>query len=128
TLLVLVMIPALWKVAITFKQRILTEYRRVRKLNSKITGSYSESISGVRVVKSLGREHENLNQFNELTDDMYQASYRAAWLSALFLPAVQLVSATGIAVVVWFSGAQFEVGGMTIGGLQAFISYVTFML
>lgn len=128
TLLVLVMIPALWKVAITFKQRILTEYRRVRKLNSKITGSYSESITGVRVVKSLGREHENLNQFNELTDDMYQASYRAAWLSALFLPAVQLVSATGIAVVVWFSGAQFEVGGMTIGGLQAFISYVTFML
>ncbi len=128
TLLVLLMIPALWKVAITFKQRILTEYRRVRKLNSKITGSYSESITGVRVVKSLGREHKNLNQFNELTDDMYRASYRAAWLSALFLPAVQLVSATGIAVVVWFSGVQFEAGGMTIGGLQAFISYVTFML
>jgi ATP-binding cassette subfamily B protein len=59
---------------------------------------------------------------------MYQSSYRAAWLSALFLPAVQLVSASGIAVVVWFSGVQFEAGGMTIGGLQAFISYVTFML
>ena len=128
TLLVLIMIPALWKVAITFKQKILTEYRLVRKLNSKITGTYSEAITGVRVVKSLGREDENLNQFQELTDDMYQASYRAAWLSALFLPAVQLVSATGIAVIVWFSGLQFEAGGMTIGGLQAFISYVTFML
>ena len=128
TFLVLLVIPALWKVAITFKQRILTEYRRVRKLNSKITGSYSEGITGVRVVKSLGREHENLDQFKELTDDMYQASYRAAWLSALFLPAVQFVSATGIAVIVWFSGVQFEAGGMTIGGLQAFISYVTFML
>ena len=128
TLLVILMIPALWKVAITFKQRILTEYRRVRKLNSKITGAYSESINGVRVVKSLGREQENLGQFSELTDDMYQASYRAAWLSALFLPAVQLVSASGIAAVVWFSGWQFNVGGMTIGGLQAFISYVTFML
>ena len=128
SLLVLVMIPALWKVAITFKQRILTEYRRVRKLNSRITGAYSESINGVRVVKSLGREQENLSQFSELTDDMYQASYRAAWLSALFLPAVQLVSASGIAAVVWFSGWQFEAGGMTIGGLQAFISYVSFML
>jgi ATP-binding cassette subfamily B protein len=128
TLLVLIMIPVLWKVAITFKQKILTEYRMVRKLNSKITGSYSETITGVRVVKSLGREHENLNHFQELTDDMYQASYRAAWLSALFLPAVQFVSATGIAVIVWFSGVQFEAGGMTIGGLQAFISYVTFML
>lgn len=128
TLLVVLMIPALWKVAITFKQRILTEYRKVRKMNSRITGAYSESINGVRVVKSLGREQENLHQFQELTDDMYQASYRAAWLSALFLPAVQLVSASGIAAIVWFSGIQFEAGGMTIGGLQAFISYVTFML
>ncbi len=128
TLLVLLMIPALWKVAITFQRKILHEYRLVRRLNSKITGSYSEGITGVRVVKSLGREHKNLEQFEELTGDMYQASYRAAWLSVLFLPAVQLVSATGIALVVWFSGVQFESGGMTIGGLQAFISYVTFML
>lgn len=128
TLLVLLVIPALWKVAVVFKQKILTEYRQVRKLNSQITGTYSEGITGVRVVKSLGREHKNLAEFQELSDDMYQASYRAAWLSALFLPAVQIVSATGIALIVWFSGVQFEVGGMTIGGLQAFISYITFML
>lgn len=128
TLLVLLMIPALWKVAITFQRKILKEYRKVRRLNSKITGSYNEGITGVRVVKSLGREHKNLDQFRELTGDMYQASYRAAWLSTLLLPAVQLVSATGIALIVWFSGVQFEVGGMTIGGLQAFISYIAFML
>ncbi|VAW42489.1 Heterodimeric efflux ABC transporter, permease/ATP-binding subunit 2, partial [hydrothermal vent metagenome] len=128
TLLVLLMIPALWKVAITFQRKILKEYRLVRRLNSRITGSYNEGITGVRVVKSLGREHKNLDQFRELTGDMYQASYRAAWLSTLLLPAVQLVSATGIALIVWFSGVQFEAGGMTIGGLQAFISYITFML
>ncbi|MCP4419133.1 MAG: ABC transporter ATP-binding protein [Chloroflexi bacterium] len=128
TLLVLILIPALWKVAITFQRKILHEYRLVRRLNSKITGTYSEGITGVRVVKSLGREHKNLELFQEISGDMYQASYRAAWLSTLFLPAVQLVSATGIALVVWFSGVQFEAGGMTIGGLQAFISYVTFML
>jgi ATP-binding cassette, subfamily B, bacterial len=34
------------------------QFRNVRKLNSKITGAYNENITGVRVVKALGREKE----------------------------------------------------------------------
>jgi ATP-binding cassette subfamily B protein len=128
TLIVLATIPILWKVAIEFKKQILTEYRRVRKLNSTITGRFSENITGVRVVKSLRREEENQRQFEQLSSEMYDASFRAAWLSALFLPAVQLVSAAGVAIIVWYGGLQVQIGGMTIGGIQAFVSYVTFML
>ena len=50
------------------------EYREVRKINSKITGAYNENITGVRVVKALGREEENLSEFGELTGEMYRAS------------------------------------------------------
>ncbi len=59
---------------------------------------------------------------------MYQAGFKAAWLSALFLPVVQLISAIAIGAIAWYGGLQVEIGGMTIGGIQAFISYVTFML
>ena len=58
-LLVLLMLPMLIYVAIQFRKRILREYRDVRKNNSKITGSYNETITGVRVIKALGREKEN---------------------------------------------------------------------
>ena len=128
TLMVLLIIPMLWIVSIRFKQRILKEYRLVRKFNSKITSSYNENITGVRVVKSLRREEKNLNQFGELTEDMYQASFKAAWLSALFLPVVQLISTAGVATVVWYGGYQVQIGGLTIGGIQAFVAYITFML
>lgn len=127
-LIVLAIIPVLAVVAGEFKKKILVEYRKVRKLNSKITGAYNENITGVRVVKSLRREEKNLQEFGELTGSMYRAGFRAAWLSALFLPTVQLISAIGIASVVWYGGFQFEVGAMTIGGIQAFVSYITFML
>ena len=127
-LIVLVIIPLLVVVATQFKKRILVEYRQVRKLNSQVTGAYNESITGVRVVKALSRERENLNEFGELTGGMYKAAFRAAWLSALFLPAVQLISALGVAAVVWYGGYQFQLGGLTIGGIQAFVSYITFML
>jgi ATP-binding cassette subfamily B protein len=127
-LIVLALIPILLVVAVWFKQRILVEYRNVRKLNSKITGEYNQNITGVRVVKALGREQANLDEFSVLASDMYRASYRAAWLSALFLPAVQIISAVAVGSIVVYGGLQAGYGGLTIGGIQAFISYVTFMM
>jgi ATP-binding cassette subfamily B protein len=127
-LIVLVMLPILLYIAIQFRKRILGEYRSVRKLNSKIVGAYNENITGVRVIKALGREKENLDEFKVLTGSMYRSSFRAAWLSALFLPTVQIVSALAVGAVVWFGGSQAETGNMTIGGIQAFVSYITFMM
>lgn len=127
-LIVLVTIPILLVIAIQFRKRILVEFRKSRRANSKITGSYNENISGVRVVKALGREDENLNEFKVLTDEMYRSSYHAAWLSALFLPTVQIISALALGFIVWYGGLQSNVGIMTIGGIQAFVSYLTFMM
>ncbi|NWG16258.1 MAG: ABC transporter ATP-binding protein [Chloroflexi bacterium] len=128
TLVVLLLIPVLVVVAVWFKTKILVEYRKARKLNSKITGTYNENITGVRVVKALNREAANLKEFDGLTSDMYRAGYRAAWLSALFLPVVQLLSAVAVGAIVWFGGLETQVGGITVGGIQAFIAYITFMM
>ena len=127
-LIVFAIIPVLVGVASWFKRKIIVEYRLVRKINSKITGAYNENIQGVRVIKALCREGENLREFGDLTGNMYRASYRAAWLSALFLPTVQLISAFAIGGVAWYGGLQAQIGGITIGGIQAFVSYITFML
>jgi len=127
-LVALAIIPVLLVVAVEFRKRILVQYRQVRRTNSKITGAYNENITGVRVVKALCREEENLREFGELTGTMYRAAFRAAWLSALFLPAVQIISAFALGGIVWLGGRQALVGGMTVGGIQAFVSYVTFML
>jgi ATP-binding cassette subfamily B protein len=127
-LIVLALIPVLVWVAVQFRKKILVEFRNTRKMNSKITGAYNENITGVRVVKALGRENENLKEFGQLTDEMYASSYRAAWLSALFLPIVQIISAIALGSIAWYGGKQAEIGAMTIGGIQAFVSYVTFML
>ena len=127
-LIVFAMIPVLVTIAIQFRKRILVEFRNSRRANSRITGAYNENITGVRVVKALGREDENLREFEGLTGQMYKASYRAAWLSALFLPTVQIVSSLVLGAIIWYGGLQASVGLMTIGGIQAFVSYLTFMI
>ena len=127
-LLVLAIVPAMVVIAIWFRKRILIQFREVRKINSKITGAYNESITGVRVVKALVREEQNLREFGEQSSELYRAAFRAAWLSALFLPIVQIIGALGLGAIVWYGGLQARIGGITIGGIQAFVSYVTFML
>jgi ATP-binding cassette subfamily B protein len=69
-IIVLVMIPILVAVSVWFKQKIIVQFRLARKINSKITGSFNENITGVRVVKALRRERKNLEEFNELTGDI----------------------------------------------------------
>lgn len=128
TLIVALMLPILLGTAIWFKQKILVEFREARKMNSKITGTYNENITGVRVVKALRRENGNLREFGELTGAMHRHSYKAAWFSALFLPSVQIIAAFGVGAVVVFSGFAIPEGQMTIGGIQAFVSYITFMM
>lgn len=128
TIIVLAMLPLLAVVAVWFRVRILRHFRLARKMNSKITGAFNESITGVRVIKALSREDDNLREFSELTDGMYHASYKAAWLSALFLPTVQVISAIGLGIVLWRGGMQVQMGVLTVGGIQAFVSYVTFIM
>ncbi len=127
-LIVFAIIPILLIIAVNFRKKILVEFRKSRRANSKITGEYNQNIQGVRVVKALGREDENLKEFARLTDAMFQASYRAAWLSALFLPTVQVVSAFALGAIVWYGGMQSLSANFSVGDIHAFVSYLTFMI
>lgn len=127
-LVVAAVIPVMVAMGIQLRRKILVEFRESRRANSKITGAYNESIQGVRVVKALSREDENLREFQVLTQQMYRSSYRAAWLSALFLPAVQIIAALALGAIVWYGGLQSDLGLITIGGINAFVSYLTFMM
>ncbi len=127
-LIVFTIIPIMFYIAIQFRKRILVEYRVSRRTNSKITGAFNENFQGVRVVKGLLREDENTKEFQQLTTRMYKASYRAAWLSALFLPTVQIIAAVALGFIVGYGGKQITLGVMTLGGIQAFVSYLTFMM
>ena len=127
-IVVLALMPVLIVVALWFRRKIVLQFRIARRINSIITGALNENISGVRVVKALTRERANLSEFRGRTEEMYRSSYRAAWLSALFLPLVQVISALALVIIVLRGGQLAMEGALTIGGIQAFISYLIIML
>ncbi len=123
-LIALSVVPVLVIVSLKFQTVILGSYRKVRKINSKITGAFNEGINGAKTTKTLVREKENLSEFQSLTGSMYSASVRAAILSAIYFPVVLFISALGSGLVVWFGGSGVIAGVMTYGTLVAFTSYI----
>jgi ATP-binding cassette subfamily B protein len=122
-LMVLSILPVLAWISINFQHRILRSARIVRKTNSRITGSYNESIMGVQTSKAFVKEAENLKNFGGLTDQMHGASVTNLVQAALYLPIVLTLGsvATGLALV--FGGLEVVWGAITAGTLVAFLAY-----
>lgn len=122
-LVTLAVAPALALTSFYFQQKILNSYRRVRKINSKITGAFNEGIMGARTTKTLVREDENLNEFKAVTGEMYSSSVRAAVISSIYLPIVLTMGSVGTALALWFGGRMVILESINYGTLVAFISY-----
>ena len=123
TLVVLLVNPPLAAVSWYFQQRILKAHRKVRKLNSRITGSFNEGIMGAKTTKTLVREDMNLDEFKGLTSDMHDSAVHAASLSALYLPIVVSLGSIATAYALWQTGNYVLAGTMTLGTVQLFVNY-----
>ncbi|NLW10575.1 MAG: ABC transporter ATP-binding protein [Clostridiaceae bacterium] len=125
-LLVLVTIPLLVWISFVFQQKILHNYRQVRKYNSHITAGFNEGITGARTIKTLAAEQEMADGFGKTTSQMRNFSVRAATTAALYTPLVLMLGAIATGLVLWSGGIRMNqtgIMGMTYGTLAAFVSY-----
>ncbi len=122
-LLIILVVPAIAALTWYFQNRILHWNRKVRKLNSKITGAFNEGITGAKTSKTLVIEEQNHRQFRELTEEMRASSVRAARLSAVYIPLVLFVSSAATAVVLARGGFLVGRNLLLLGTLSAFTSY-----
>ncbi len=122
-LIVLSVIPVLAWISLKFQRMILRSAREVRKTNSRITGSFNESIMGVRTTKAFVKEAENLKGFGTLTDTMFSASVLNKIQAALYLPLVLTLGAVASGLALVFGGLEVIWGTITAGTLVAFLAY-----
>ncbi len=123
-LLALSVLPVLIILSIYFKKKILRAYRKIRKENSKITGSFNEGIMGAKTTKTLVLEDENFGDFDRLTSNMRRHSIRAAMFAGLYFPSILFVATIAISLVIYFGGIDVARGVITFGMLYVFIAYV----
>ena len=122
-LVVILIVPVVAALTGWFQPRILHWNRKVRKLNSKITGAFNEGITGAKTSKTLVIEDQSIQSFRELTDTMRGSGVRASRLNAVYIPLTLFFSTLAVAIVLLRGGYLTAEQALDISTLAVFISY-----
>ena len=115
-------------VAVFFQKKLVIFNRKVREINSQITGNFNEGITGAKTTKTLVIEEKMENNFSKTSLDMEKMSVRATHYRALFASIISFASSVALALVLWQGGIITMAGVMEIGTLSVFMSYALGMM
>lgn len=99
-------------------------YTRMQTAIDYVNQIVQENLTAIRVVKAYVREDYEIEKFEEVNGNLRDTSERAFSLAVLNMPAFQLVMYGTILCILWFGGNLVTVGGMQVGSLTSFLSYV----
>ncbi len=116
--------PLLMIGSVVFRIASAGAYRLTRERIADITSYLQETLSGVRVVRSFGRESRHVERMSALNEANRAANMKTVYLNASYFPAVELLSAIGTAAIILYGGYQAVDGNLEIGIVVAFIGYL----
>ncbi|WP_456409053.1 ABC transporter ATP-binding protein [Caldithrix abyssi] len=122
-LLTFTVIPVLFVITMIFKRKVRVVFRNVRKWLAQINTYVQENITGMSVVQVFNREEKNFEAFKQINWKHTEAYLKMIFYYAIFYPAIELVSAIALGIVLWQGGILKSEGLTTYGALVAFIQY-----
>src|SRR5262245_9864228 len=114
-------LPLLAMLTTWFRLGARSSFREVRVRIARINAFLQEHITGMPVVQLFNREEKEMRKFDEINQAHRKANIDTIFYYAVFYPAVEIIGAVGIGLIIWFGGGQVIRGAATIGTLVAFI-------
>lgn len=114
-------LPLIAALTIWFRLRSRAAYRRVRACTARIGTFLQERITGMSIVQLFNREDDELGTFKLINGAYRRANLKTVFYNAVFFPAVEVIAAVGIALIIWQGGGQVIQGVATLGTLIAFV-------
>ncbi len=118
-----IFIPIAAAVTYGFRKNIHRRFHLQWKRNDDVNSNLQDVISGMRVVKSYGREEAEKVKFNYLADEFCHVQTRNEVFWAVFNPWMNFLMGAGVFLVVYFGGIDVLDGEMTTGELLQFVTY-----
>ncbi len=117
----LLILPPMAALTIWFRLRSRTAFRSVRVHLARISAFLQERLTGMSVVQLFNREQSELQKFKEINRDYRGANIDAIFYNAVFFPAIDIIAAVGMALIIWYGGGQVLQGLVTLGTVIAFL-------
>ncbi len=99
--------------------QFVAQWKRTGQLNAQV----EEAFSGHELVSVFGRRREVEQRFTEENDALFDASFRAQFVSGLIMPAMMFIGNLNYVVVAVVGALRVASGSLTLGEVQAFVQY-----
>ena len=123
-LITLLVIPLLVVMMAIWQRSARRVFMRARQAISAVNAGLQENISGVRAVQSMNREDANIRSFGVANSENLGANLEAGKMQAALFPAVEILSAMALALVIFFGGSRVLDNAIEVGVLIAFALYI----
>jgi ATP-binding cassette subfamily B protein len=125
TLVSLIVVPLFALIARAFSRRIKTASREVRRRSGSTSAVAEESLGSAVLIQAYGRQEADVARFSEQSMGGVRATLAATRLAALFRPVAELCKVFGLMMIVGAGVWQLSMGRITLGGLLAFLVYLS---
>ena len=119
----LLTVPLSIVVTIFVAKRSQVQFAAQWAQTGKLNGHVEEMHTGHAIVKAFGRQQEAIDKFEEENEGLYQASYRAQFLSGTIQPVMAFIANINYVLICVIGGIQVANGQMSLGDVQAFVQY-----
>ncbi|HEY0385635.1 MAG TPA: ABC transporter ATP-binding protein, partial [Pyrinomonadaceae bacterium] len=117
-------LPLLLVLTVWFRRGTRAAFRQIRLQLARLNAFLQERLSGITVIQLFNREAKELRRFDQINEAHRRANVGAVYYYAFFYPAVGLIEAAGLAMIIWYGGGQVLAKVTTLGTLIAFIQLV----
>ncbi|HLV97735.1 MAG TPA: ABC transporter ATP-binding protein [Ktedonobacterales bacterium] len=121
--IILLTLPLSLLVTIGIAKRSQTYFRNQQRALGRLNGHVEEMYTGHKIVKAFGHEQQSMEEFADLNDNLYQAGWRAQFMSGMIMPLMRSIGNLGYVFVAVVGGIMVTNGQLAIGDVQAFIQY-----
>ncbi len=127
TLVSILPLPILIFVSTYLGKMIHARYRGALQAFSSMNDHVQESVTGMKVLKTLGEEEEDFSAFKEETQKVVNTNQRVYKLKAALNPSIEIIMGLTYVIALLVGGNYVQIGRISIGDLVAFISYIGMM-
>src|SRR5229473_1053593 len=123
SLIVVLTLPLSLFVTVGIAKRSQNYFRKQQRALGELNGHVEEMYTGHKIVKAFGREGQSVAEFNERNEQLYNAGWRAQFVSGIIMPLMRFIGNIGYVFVAVVGGIMVTRGAIAIGDVTAFIQY-----
>ena len=127
-LVFVVIMPILAVLLYLVLRKVRPMFSIIQKTYDKVNRIVQENIIGIKTIKSYVRKDYEIGKYEEINYELYSISKKGFQTIALNAPIMQIVIYFTIVMILYFGGTLHSVGGIKVGVLTSFLSYVLQLL